>query len=108
VLTCAAQLPPSFVEYALRSGVDGVLVTGCREGDCRWRLGQRWTEARLAGERAPRLRASVARERVRVAWAGRRDRDALATALAGFRAALAANPRPRATAAPKRTGGPRA
>jgi len=108
VLTCAAQLPPSFVEYALRSGIDGVLVTGCRDGDCRWRLGQRWIEARLAGERAPRLRASVARERVRVAWAGRQDRDALAAALGGFRTALAADPRPRAAAALKRAGGPRA
>ena len=48
-MLCAAQLPPSFVEYALRAGADGVLVTGCRDGDCTYRLGNRWTAERLAG-----------------------------------------------------------
>jgi coenzyme F420-reducing hydrogenase delta subunit/Pyruvate/2-oxoacid:ferredoxin oxidoreductase delta subunit len=91
-LLCAAQLPPSFVEYALRSGADGVLVTGCREGDCVWRLGQEWTADRFAGERAPKLRAAVARERVRIAWAGRQDAQRLATALEAFRADLGSLP----------------
>ena len=91
-LLCAAQLPPSFVEYALRSGADGVLVTGCREGDCVWRLGQEWTADRFAGERAPKLRAAVARERVRIAWAGRQDAERLATSLEAFRADLGSLP----------------
>ena len=91
-LLCAAQLPPSFVEYALRSGADGVLVTGCREGDCVWRLGQEWTAERFAGERAPKLRAAVARERVRIAWAGRQDAARLAAALEAFRADLGSLP----------------
>lgn len=30
-LICAGMLPPSFVEYALRGGADGVMVVGCRE-----------------------------------------------------------------------------
>ena len=89
-LLCAAQLPPSFVEYALRSGVDGVLVTGCREGDCVYRLGQDWVEERIAGARRPGLRAAVPRSRVRVVWAGRGDRDALDEAIASFRTALTA------------------
>jgi ferredoxin len=29
-LICAGMLPPSFVEYALRSGADGVMVAACR------------------------------------------------------------------------------
>ena len=91
-LLCAAQLPPSFVEYALRSGADGVLVTGCREGDCVWRLGQEWTEERFAGARAPKLRAAVPVERVRIAWAGRQDAGRLAAAVAAFRADLVALP----------------
>ena len=39
-LRCLAMLPPSFVEYALRGGADGVLVAGqigrasCRERVC--------------------------------------------------------------------------
>lgn len=94
-LVCAGQLPPSFVEYALRTNVDGVLVTGCREGDCECRQGNRWTADRLAAQRAPRLRAAIPAERVRVAWAGRGQERALRDTLAAFRAELA-------TAAPSR------
>ena len=50
-LLCAGQLPPSFVEYALRGGADGVLVAGCERDGCRYRLGDAWTAERLA--RAP-------------------------------------------------------
>jgi len=88
-LLCAAQLPPSFVEYALRAGADGVLVTGCRAGDCAFRLGQRWVDERFAGTRAPRLRPHVPRSRVRLAWTGS-DAGALARALDAFRADLRA------------------
>ena len=91
-LLCAAQLPSSFVEYALRSGADGVLVTGCREGDCTWRLGQRWVAERFAGDRPPRLRSAVPRERVRLAWAGPQDRSRLAREIDAFRAELRSLP----------------
>ncbi|HEX7437636.1 MAG TPA: hydrogenase iron-sulfur subunit, partial [Caldimonas sp.] len=67
-LVCIGQLPPSFIEYALRAGASGVVVTGCREGDCAFRLGQRWTEERLLGVREPRLRADAPREALRVVW----------------------------------------
>ena len=91
-LLCAAQLPPSFVEYALRSGADGVLVTGCREGDCVYRLGQDWVEERFDARRKPGLRAAVPRSRVRVVWAGRGDRERLDRAIASFRDELASLP----------------
>jgi coenzyme F420-reducing hydrogenase delta subunit/quinol-cytochrome oxidoreductase complex cytochrome b subunit len=104
-LICAAMLPPSFVEYALRTGADGVLVTGCREGDCQYRLGNRWTEERLAGRREPHLRTLVPRERVRVAWAGPTDAAALAAEVERFRRALESLPASARTRwrAPKRT-----
>ena len=89
-LICAAQLPPSFVEYALRAGADGVLVTGCRDGDCAFRLGNRWQVERLEGVREPHLRAVVPRDRLRIAWAGRGDESALVRALDAFRADIAA------------------
>ena len=64
-LICTGMLPPSFVEYALRDGAAGVLVTGCGEGGCEFRLGQRWTAERLPGRAsrtcAPRCRASGSR-----------------------------------------------
>ena len=84
-LMCSGLLPPSFVEYALRSGADGVLVTGCREGSCAYRFGTRWTEGRLAGTREPHLRPSVPPERLRTAWADRAEAGHLAAALDAFR-----------------------
>ena len=89
-MLCAAQLRLSFIEYALRAGADGVLITGCRDGDCAFRLGNRWTEERLAETREPHLRSVVPRERVGVAWTGCGDPMALAAALESFRALLSA------------------
>ena len=72
-LACTGMLPPSFVEYALRGGADGVLVAGCREGGCEFRLGQRWTAERLQGEREPHLRTTVAPDRWHTVWADAGD-----------------------------------
>ncbi len=87
-LICTGMLPPSFVEYALRRGADGVLITGCRDGDCAYRLGNRWTEERMQAEREPHLRATVPAERVRITWRGPFDGKALRTEIDLFRAAL--------------------
>jgi coenzyme F420-reducing hydrogenase delta subunit/ferredoxin len=101
-LMCTGMLPPSFVEYALRGGAEGVLVTGCRASDCAYRLGNRLTEERLRGEREPHLRASVDRERLCVAWAGRGEEARLADTLAQFRARLRGLAAPAHRAPPKR------
>ena len=85
-LVCTGMLAPSFIEYALRSGADGVLVTGCAQGECEYRLGPRWTEQRIAGTRAPRLRANVPAERLRIVWAAAGEEDRLRAELATFRA----------------------
>lgn len=85
-LVCAGMLPPSFIEYALRGGADGVLVSGCREGGCEFRLGQRWTQQRLSGEREPYLRTTVPADRWHVVWADHGDETALVKALNELRA----------------------
>jgi quinol-cytochrome oxidoreductase complex cytochrome b subunit/coenzyme F420-reducing hydrogenase delta subunit/Pyruvate/2-oxoacid:ferredoxin oxidoreductase delta subunit len=92
-LLCAAQLPPSFVEYALRAGADGVMLAGCRDGDCAFRLGKRWTTERLTGTREPHLRATVPGDRVRLAWIGVDEPAAVARAVEGLRGSLASMPR---------------
>ena len=84
-LMCTGLLPPSFIEYALRGGADGVLVTGCREGSCAYRLGTRWTEERLAGRREPHLRPTVPAVRLRLAWADGHEMSHLKAALGDFR-----------------------
>ncbi len=84
-LICTGMLPPSFVEYALRGGADGVLVTGCSDGGCAFRLGQRWTRERLLGLREPHLRRSVPGERLETVWADAGDEAAVEAALAVLR-----------------------
>ena len=55
IVECAGQLPPSFADYALRRGAKDVIIEACPPGACEYRLGQRWTEARIAGSREPHL-----------------------------------------------------
>jgi coenzyme F420-reducing hydrogenase delta subunit/ferredoxin len=88
-LPCIAMLPPSFIEYALHEHhVDGVLVTGCREGDCYHRLGVLWTGLRLTAQREPRLRSRAERERIRQFWASSADFKELVLELKSFRSGL--------------------
>ncbi len=89
-LLCTGMLPPSFVEYALRSGADGIVVTGCREGGCEFRLGMQWTQERLARSREPHLRGLVPLQRLQVVHASRNDAGLLAAAVDEFRNRLAA------------------
>ncbi|GAB0057394.1 Cytochrome b6 [Candidatus Magnetaquicoccaceae bacterium FCR-1] len=63
-LPCSGMLPPSMVDYVLKNGADGVFITGCRNGDCYHRIGNTWTEQRLAGEREPKLLKRVEKSRV--------------------------------------------
>jgi ferredoxin/coenzyme F420-reducing hydrogenase delta subunit len=83
-LECAAMLPPSFVEYALRQKIAGVIVSGCAECDCEFRLGERLTVERFAGQREPHLRAVVPRQRIVTLWGG--DRRAIEAAANRLRA----------------------
>jgi coenzyme F420-reducing hydrogenase delta subunit len=89
-MRCIGMLPPSFIEYALRSGADGALLVSCREGECLYRLGAELTALRLAGERQPVLRASVPRERLRMVALAAGDEAALAAAHDALRSALEA------------------
>ncbi len=88
-LMCAGQLPPSFIEYALRDGADGVLVSGCSQGGCEFRLGQRWTAERLKGLREPHLRDSVPLDQLELAWADAGAESTLQAALLRLRQRLA-------------------
>jgi coenzyme F420-reducing hydrogenase delta subunit len=103
-LLCIGMLPPSFVEYALRCGADGVMVTGCRENGCAYRLGNLWAEERLAGKREPHLRANVSRDAVRIFWADRGDEAGLAAALGELRQVLEPGRRQDAALALKASG----
>ncbi|MBI5461199.1 MAG: hydrogenase iron-sulfur subunit [Gammaproteobacteria bacterium] len=73
-LPCTGNLPPAFIEYALRrEGADGVFVTGCQCGDCFFRQGNQWTDERVAGVREPHLRGNVDAQRVHIVWGAASD-----------------------------------
>ena len=88
-LQCIGMLPPSFIDFLItRRHVDGVFLTGCNMGDCHNRLGNQWTEQRLAGKRDPYLRERVPRERIGKFWAGLTHNTRLAQELAAFQEQL--------------------
>ena len=87
-LICTGMLPPAFVEYAIRRGAAGVVLTGCRSGGCAFRLGNQWTEERIAGRREPHLRSSVDPRRVNIVWADRGDEANLQNAITQFQHSL--------------------
>jgi ferredoxin/coenzyme F420-reducing hydrogenase delta subunit len=99
-LPCLGMLPPSFLDFVLsRRHADGVLLAGCAENDCYERLGDRWTEERIAGERDPNLRARVPRERIATAWLSPVRVTALQESSRQFRAHLGELPATVAAAA---------
>ncbi len=87
-LICTGQLPPSFVEYALRDGAAGVLVASCRDTGCAYRLGARWTRDRLAGTREPHLRRHVPAQSLQIVQADPGETPALVAALGRLRQRL--------------------
>ena len=90
-LPCVSELPPSFLDFVINRGhADGVLLTGCREGDCYHRLGIDWMEQRIAGQRDPYLRKRVPRERIARVWSGLISPRALVKELDAFRTRLRA------------------
>ena len=88
-LICSGMLPPTLVEYALKQGADGVMVTGCRHNDCYFRFGNQWTKMRFDGGRKPALRGRADRDRIRVHGGAQTDKNEIEKDLKSFRAKLA-------------------
>jgi len=101
-MPCVAMLPPSFIDLVIsRKHADGVLIAGCAAEDCFERLGNRWTDERIANQRDPHLRDRVNRDRVAVSWASPVQRHRTRETLSQFRQHLRAVA---ATVQPGRTG----
>ena len=83
-LICSGMMPPTLVEYAQRQGADGVFTTGCRSGDCYYRLGNAWMDQRFEGQRKPVLRQRAKRHRITVYRAAETDTAKLRRRIAEF------------------------
>jgi len=66
---CMAHLQPSYLDFVLsRDKADGIMLLGCEDGNCNYRLGAEWTEARIARERDPRLRKRTDTTKIAMGW----------------------------------------
>lgn len=89
-MPCTALVPPAFIDYVLRRDLaEGVMITGCCEGDCHYRLGNTWMDQRFSGERMPILRTRVPRERVRIRWLGAQGSRQMVEEIEQFKSDLA-------------------
>lgn len=85
-LYCIGMMPPTIVEYVLAKGAGGVLITGCRTGDCYYRLGNQWMDQRFDGSRRPILRSRADRDRIKIFRAAETDCSNLRKEVASFQA----------------------
>ena len=66
---CSGRVDPSFIIKALKSGADGILISGCHIGDCHYISGNVYTE-----ERFKRLHSIIVQQlgidgqRVKLEW----------------------------------------
>lgn len=90
---CTGMLPPAFIDFVLsRDLADGVMLAGCAEGDCYFRLGDAWTNQRIDGERDPYLRKGTDLDRIETSWLPAASRKRRLRDLHDFSAWLATLP----------------
>jgi len=71
---CSGRVTPAFITTALQRGVDGVLVVGCKEGECHYKQGNALEKARLVALQSLLDLLGIERERLQLAWLGSLDR----------------------------------
>jgi heterodisulfide reductase subunit C/coenzyme F420-reducing hydrogenase delta subunit len=83
-LPCSGRVDPEMILLALTEGADGVLVVGCKEGECHYRRGTYLGRSKLAllGEMLAEMGLSPSR--VRFAELGTLDRFVLPHLIQGF------------------------
>ncbi len=74
-LTCSGEIQPTMIEHAFKCGAEGVFVMGCQIGDCHFREGNKWCQARLLGERPPNIKKTVDKNKLRGFWLSKVEYD---------------------------------
>lgn len=65
---CIGMVQPSMIEEGLKSGADGIFISGCMVGDCYHRKGNLWLRARLRDQRSPSLNRTFDRQKIKEYW----------------------------------------
>jgi coenzyme F420-reducing hydrogenase delta subunit/heterodisulfide reductase subunit C len=74
---CSGRITPTFLITALQKGIDGVLVVGCKPGECHYKEGNLVERARLTMTCNLLDLLGLEKERVRFAWLPTETRGAL-------------------------------
>jgi F420-non-reducing hydrogenase iron-sulfur subunit len=74
-LMCSGRLDPEFVLAALRQGADGVLIGGCRPGDCHYQSGNYKCLRRFRLISRYLRQMGVEPQRVRLEWIAASEGD---------------------------------
>jgi len=65
---CSGRVQPSFILEAFKSGIDGVLVTGCHIGDCHYISGNELTRERMEHMKTLLKKIGIDPNRFRLEW----------------------------------------
>ena len=92
---CSGRVSPMFILEALRSGADGVLVTGCHLGDCHYLTGNEKAIRHVEMARSLLGLLGIEAERLRLEWISAAEGARFAQVVSEFTdqiRALGANP----------------
>jgi len=73
-LPCSGRIDPALILAALSRGADGVLVAGCKEGECHYQRGTLIGRSKVGLMRELLVQAGIAQERLRFVELGAFDR----------------------------------
>ncbi len=81
---CVGRVDPSFVIEALRNGADGVLISGCRLGECHYDKGNYQAHQRVQVLRGVLEAVGVNPKRVKIIWCAASEGEILAKEMRTF------------------------
>ena len=86
---CTGRVDPSQLVEALLNGCDGVMLVGCRKGECRYETGNYYAERRVYWVRKALQHIGVNPHRVYCNWVGADDEQAFKGVIEEFSAKVA-------------------
>ncbi|MBE0522955.1 MAG: hydrogenase iron-sulfur subunit [Methanosarcinales archaeon] len=81
---CTGRVDPAFVLEALKSGADGVLIAGCRMGECRYLTGNVKTQQRMDILKELLVEIGIEPQRVKTAWIAASEGEKFASEITRF------------------------
>ncbi|HIH69098.1 CoB-CoM heterodisulfide reductase HdrA2 [Methermicoccus shengliensis] len=78
---CSGRVDPQMVLEALKCGADGVLIGGCRMGECHYQTGNCHCEARMEALREMLAEQGISPDRIATVWVSANESQTLIEAL---------------------------